>query len=35
MKKIVSKIVELTVFYSIIIWLISIWIEATMKGDMF
>lgn len=34
MKKVISKIIELVIFYSIIIWLISIWIEATMKGDM-
>jgi len=35
MKKIVSKIVELTVFYGLIIWLLSVWVEAMMKGDMF
>jgi len=35
MKKIVGKIVELTVFYGLIIWLLSVWVEAMMKGDMF
>ena len=35
MKKIVGKIVELTVFYGLIIWLLSVWIQATMNGDMY
>jgi hypothetical protein len=34
MKKIVYKIIELTIFYSIIFWLISIWIQAMQNGDM-